>query len=107
MLTYSLASTRIYRVGRVLNDDGRRSDPWALPDWKFAPFPGRFADPANEYRIRYAICVALFEDVHDLLDPNDDPIDPTSTEFCVACAVHHLPTPAQGAAPAQPPEPRS
>ncbi len=55
MLTYSLPNTKIYRVGRTQNDDGSPADPWALPDWRYAPFSGRFADPEPdpEYRIRY------------------------------------------------------
>ncbi len=56
MLTYSLTSNRIYRVGRTQNDDGSAADPWSLPDWRYAPFSGRFADPEpdSQYRIRYA-----------------------------------------------------
>jgi hypothetical protein len=56
MLTYPLPSTKIYRIGHTQNDDGSAADPWALPDWKYAPFFGRFADPEPhaQYRIRYA-----------------------------------------------------
>ncbi len=53
MLTYPLPSARIYRIGPTQNDTGSPADPWALPDWRYAPFTGRFADPANQYRIRY------------------------------------------------------
>ena len=55
MLTYSLPSTKIYRIGRTEYDDGSAADPWELPDWRYAPFSGRFADPEPDprYRIRY------------------------------------------------------
>lgn len=33
---------------------GRSPDPWDLPDWKFGPFRGRFDDPEQRYRVRYA-----------------------------------------------------
>jgi hypothetical protein len=54
MLTFTLAKSMVYRVGRMRNDDGSAADPWALPDWRYAPFTGRFADPeADPHRIRY------------------------------------------------------
>jgi hypothetical protein len=55
VLTYALPSAKIYRVGRTQHDDGSPADPWALPDWRYAPFSGRFADPEADaqYRIRY------------------------------------------------------
>jgi RES domain-containing protein len=60
MLTYDLPSTKICRVGRSQNDDGSSADPWALPDWRFAPFESRFADPEKnaQYRIRYVALTA-------------------------------------------------
>lgn len=33
---------------------GYKPNPWALPDWKYRPFSGRYADPRDEYRILYA-----------------------------------------------------
>src|SRR5579875_3752412 len=55
MLAYRPPKSRIYRVGRT-HDHGAPIDAWALPDWRYAPFQGRFADPAPDpqYRVRYA-----------------------------------------------------
>ena len=56
MLAFRLPAATIYRIGRTQHDDGSRADPWALPDWRYAPFRGRFADPEPDaqYRVRYA-----------------------------------------------------
>jgi hypothetical protein len=95
MLTYSLPSTRIHRIGRTQNDDGSAADPWALPDWRYAPFSGRFADPEPDaqYRIRYVALTSYGSYVEAL-----QKYRPDLTVLAAIAAVTHATDPVQGPA---------
>jgi RES domain len=92
VLTYPLPSTRIYRIGRIRNDDGSAVDPWALPDWRYAPFSGRFADPETDaqFRIRYAALKPYGAYVEALQKYRPD-LAVLSAMAAVACATDPLP----------------
>ena len=38
---------------------GYKPNPWALPEWKYRPFSGRYANPRDEYRTLYAAALRL------------------------------------------------